>query len=145
MPNVREELISQAVAVAAQCDGMRCHMAHLSLNNNFGKKWRPYLLGNKYKRPDTEFWEECIATVKSKFPDFVFIAENTSSVNDQIFIQLGFDYTDNSSWANTLLSGHLDNIRCTIFSQSFKSLQTTCFSMYPMLLRYFYFFYFIYF
>lgn len=143
-PKVRELLIKQAVAISSQCDGLYCNMAHLAMNNHFAKKWRSYLLSHKYKRPEAEFWLELITTVKEKFPSFIFIAENYSSMfSSNDFISLGFDYVYEPEWERILRTSHLDNLRTFISMRSSKTLQTSCFRKFLSFFFSFYLFFII--
>lgn len=78
--------------IASQCDGVRCDMAMLCLNDIFGKTWGQYLSQIGFKQLQTEFWEEAITTIKREFPDFVFLAEVYWDLGWRLQ-QLGFDYT----------------------------------------------------
>ena len=70
-PGVREGAIDTVLSIAAQCDGIRCDMAMLLINDVFQRTW-----GERAGiRPGKEFWPELITTVKQLYPDFIFIAE----------------------------------------------------------------------
>jgi len=74
------------------CDGVRCDMAMLILNNVFHNTWIGLLNNYGYQKPDKEFWEVAINAVKSKFPGFIFIAETYWDLEWDLQ-QLGFDFT----------------------------------------------------
>ncbi|NWF90627.1 MAG: glycosidase, partial [Ignavibacteriaceae bacterium] len=57
------------------CDGVRCDMAVLPLNNVFQNTWLGVLKKYGFLRPDSEFWKDAISEVKSKNPEFIFLAE----------------------------------------------------------------------
>lgn len=74
------------------CDGVRCDMAMLPLNNTFKNTWVGPLQKNNFSVPETEFWEYAIKEVKSKNPDFIFIAEVYWNLEWDLQ-RLGFDFT----------------------------------------------------
>jgi hypothetical protein len=67
-------------------------MAMLLLADVFEKTWSGCALNPEAKRGTGEFWDEAIRTVKSEFPDFLFMAEAYWDREWQLQ-QLGFDYT----------------------------------------------------
>lgn len=57
--------------IAGQCDGVRCDMAMLMLNDVFDRTW-----GQRAgARPDEDYWRALIPAVKEDWPDFRFLAE----------------------------------------------------------------------
>jgi glycosidase len=73
--------------MAEQCDGVRCDMAMLLLNEVFARTW-----GSRAgERPPSEYWSKVIPAVKRAFPDFIFIAEAYWDMEWQLQ-QLGFDF-----------------------------------------------------
>lgn len=96
---IKELLLS----VTARCDGVRCDMAMLLLNDVFVKTWGrfPYAA----ETPDQEFWAEAIAAVKLSHPEFLFLAEVYWDLEARMQ-ELGFDYTydkrlyDDLFWRN---------------------------------------------
>lgn len=74
------------------CDGVRCDMAMLSINNVFKNTWVGIINRNHIDIPKTEYWEEVIGHTKKLRPDFVFIAEAYWDLEYHLQ-QLGFDYT----------------------------------------------------
>lgn len=73
--------------IASQCDGVRCDMAMLMLNNVFGKTWNNRI----GTTPATEYWRDVIDGVRKRNPDFTFIAEAYWDLEWEL-IQNGFDY-----------------------------------------------------
>jgi hypothetical protein len=82
-PQARKAMIDTIVGIARQCDGIRCDMAMLLLNDIFGKTWGS-LAG---PAPADEFWKLAIAAV----PGFTFIGEVYWDL-EWTMQQLGFDY-----------------------------------------------------
>jgi glycosidase len=87
---LRQALINELLLVSKVCDGVRCDMAMLALNDVFEKVWGSLISG--YRRPVTEFWTEAITQVKKLRPDFLFIAETYWGLEDKL-LELGIDFT----------------------------------------------------
>ncbi len=85
-PNMREALLQELQAIAPYCDGVRCDMAMLVLNDVFSQTWGESL--ETWKVPHQEFWSETL----SQFPDFVWIAEVYWD-REWDLQQLGFQFT----------------------------------------------------
>ena len=86
-PELRQAVIETIASIAAQCDGVRCDMAMLLLNQVFERTW-----GSRIgRRPPTEYWNEVIPAVKSAFPNLCFIAEAYWDLEWELQ-QHGFDY-----------------------------------------------------
>ena len=73
--------------IAGQCDGVRCDMAMLVMNDVFEKTWGI----RAGQRNATDYWMDLIGFVKEKEPGFLFIAEVYWDLEWQL-IQQGFDY-----------------------------------------------------
>lgn len=87
-PQARDALVNTLLGIARQCDGVRCDMAMLLLNDVFARTWGK---GGGAERPRDEFWPGAIGTIKREFPDFTFIAEVYWDL-EWTMQQLGFDY-----------------------------------------------------
>jgi hypothetical protein len=84
---LRKAVIDTVSGIAAQCDGVRCDMAMLLLNNIFERTW-----GERAgQRPPTEYWTDVIPAIKRAHPNFVFIAEAYWDLEWELQ-QLGFDF-----------------------------------------------------
>jgi hypothetical protein len=92
------------------CDGVRCDMAMLPLNNIFFNTWIGVLKKYGYEQPIKEFWEEAIAVIKSKNPEFLFIAETYWDLEWQLQ-QLGFDFTYDKKLTDRLAAGDIGTIK----------------------------------
>jgi hypothetical protein len=88
----RKALLSTIKKIAAMCDGIRCDMAMLLLNDVFEKTWSDRGLHSGNEQVAGEFWAEAISAVKAESPNFKFIAEAYWDREWQLQ-QLGFDYT----------------------------------------------------
>jgi len=91
-PELRRKMVRVLEKIAEQCDGVRCDMAMLMLNSVFEGTWGERAHPGGAPTPTVEFWDEAIAAVKSKFPDFLFIAEAYWDLGWDLQ-KLGFDYT----------------------------------------------------
>jgi hypothetical protein len=86
-PGLRQAVIETVSGIAAQCDGVRCDMAMLVLNQIFERTW-----GSRAgQRPPTEYWGEVIPAVKRANPYFCFIAEAYWDLEWELQ-QQGFDF-----------------------------------------------------
>ncbi len=99
----RIAMLELLLGIAARCDGVRCDMAMLLLNDVFAKTWAH--LPSESESPETEFWAEAIPAVKARQPDFLFLAEVYWGLESRMQ-SLGFDYTydkhlyDDLIWSN---------------------------------------------
>ncbi len=78
------------LSIAARCDGVRCDMAMLLLNEVFAKTWAH--LPTSESPPAGEFWARAISAVKQAQPGFTFMAEVYWGLEGRLQ-SLGFDYT----------------------------------------------------
>jgi hypothetical protein len=86
-PATREAMMQRLEQLAPHCDGLRCDMAMLILNDVFQKTWGWSNRNPAYKRPVEEFWAEAIRRV----PGLVYIAEAYWDT-EWTLQQLGFDF-----------------------------------------------------
>jgi glycosidase len=83
-PELRAAVGDTLLALAAQCDGLRCDMAMLMCNDVFARTWGG-------APPAEEYWPPLIERVKAEHPDFHFIAEAYWDMEWPLQ-QQGFDY-----------------------------------------------------
>jgi len=86
-PEFRRAAIETIVAIARQCDGIRCDMAMLMLNGIFERTWG----ARAGARPDDEYWTTLIRATRATWPDFKFIAEAYWGLEWELQ-QQGFDF-----------------------------------------------------
>jgi glycosidase len=86
--DARQALTAELMKIARVSDAVRCDMAMLVLNDIFRTVWGSIV---KEPMPPSEFWDEAIAAVKSKYPDFIFIAEAYWGKEKEL-LKLGFDH-----------------------------------------------------
>jgi hypothetical protein len=72
--------------IAAHCDGVRCDMAMLLLNDVFGRTWRRLLRG-EWPEPPEEFW----TTTTDVIPELTYLAEVYWGLEGTLLEQ-GFDF-----------------------------------------------------
>ena len=86
-PELRRAAIQTLLSIAAQCDGVRCDMAMLLLNQIFERTWE----SRATQRPPTEYWDDVISAIKRAHPGFCFIAEAYWDLEWELQ-QRGFDF-----------------------------------------------------
>jgi hypothetical protein len=86
-PGCRAAVIELLLGIAEQCDGLRCDMAMLLINDIFARTWG----GKAGPVPATEYWADVISAVKKKHPQFLFLAEAYWDLEWELQ-QQGFDF-----------------------------------------------------
>jgi hypothetical protein len=90
---LREAMLAELQAVAAQCDGVRCDMAMLLLPDVIARTWGERSRPADGSPPrDESFWSSAIRHVGQRHPGFVFMAEAYWDL-EWTLQQQGFDYT----------------------------------------------------
>lgn len=108
--DARKFLIDILLNLTDICDGVRCDMAMLPLNNVFYNTWIGVIKKYGFERPEKEFWEEAITAVKKKRKDFIFIAETYWDLEWQLQ-KLGFDFTYDKRLTDRLVGGDVQSIK----------------------------------
>jgi glycosidase len=108
-PLTREDMLGVLRRVAEHCDGARCDMAMLPLNDIFGNTWGPLI--SAFPTPKEEFWSEALAAL----PGFIWIAEAYWDLEWRLQ-QLGFDYTYDKRLYDCLLNGQVDVLKSRLAS-----------------------------
>jgi alpha amylase-like protein len=105
-PGLRQAEIENAPRIASQCDGVRCDMAMLLLNQIFERTW-----GSRAgQRPATEYWDHLIAATKKTQPNFLFIAEAYWDL-EWALQQQGFDFCYDKRLYDRLEHDSAENVR----------------------------------
>jgi len=106
-------------------------MAHLILNEVFQRSWGHQMYLGGFSRPQREFWEQVISSVKSEYPQVIFLSEAydyffTSPPEQELLTKLGVDYSYNKVVLDKLEHQHLDDLRGYISSQPQSVLNKMC-------------------
>ena len=109
----RAAMIALLQQVAGLCDGVRCDMAMLILNEVFAQTWKAF------PRPtpsfSTEFWSDAIGAIRRDYPDFVFLAEVYWGLERRLQ-ELGFNYTYDKSLYDGLISREPGSVQRHLFA-----------------------------
>jgi glycosidase len=105
-PGLRNAVTETLIDLADQCDGVRCDMAMLLLNNIFERTW-----GNRSgAKPEMDYWPAVIPVVKTKNANFKFIAEAYWDLEWELQ-QQGFDYCYDKKLYDRLEHENAENVR----------------------------------
>ena len=105
-PELRQCIVQGVKNIAEQCDGVRCDMAMLLMNDVFARTW-----GSRAgARPPTEFWTDVIRDVKKASPNFLFIAEAYWDLEFELQNQ-GFDFCYDKKLYDRLVHGDAEGVR----------------------------------
>jgi len=86
-PGLREAATDTLADIASQCDGVRCDMAMLMLNDIVTRTWG----ARAGERPSQDYWVTVIPAIKAAHPGFRFIAEAYWDL-EWVLQQQGFDH-----------------------------------------------------
>ena len=86
-PGLRSAIAETVRQIAEQCDGVRCDMAMLMMSDVFERTW-----GSRAgQKPAEDYWPSLIPAVRSRHPEFRFLAEAYWDL-EWALQQQGFDY-----------------------------------------------------
>jgi Alpha amylase, catalytic domain len=105
-PDLRAAVIATLDSIAAQCDGVRCDMAMLMMNDVFERTWG----GRAGPRPDTDYWPTVIPAVKAGHAGFTFVAEAYWDLEWELQ-QQGFDYCYDKRLYDRLVHEDAEQVR----------------------------------
>ncbi|MGH9361817.1 MAG: alpha-amylase family glycosyl hydrolase, partial [Thermoanaerobaculia bacterium] len=91
-PETRRRLRDTLLELADLCDGVRCDMAMLALDEVFYSTWWERACAPLPEPARGEAWSELIGAVRAKRPDFLFLAETYWGLEPALQ-DLGFDVT----------------------------------------------------
>ncbi len=86
-PEMRFALTKELKKISEHCDGVRCDMAMLVLNEIFNRTWAWVKRYSAYELQASEFWKE----VRHDMPELLLIAEAYWDT-EATLLSLGFDY-----------------------------------------------------
>lgn len=102
----REQACKVLDSIASLCDGVRCDMAMLLMDNVFTRTW-----GDLAGSPrDTPFWKKIIGWMKQEHPGFKFIAEVYWDMEWELQ-QQGFHFCYDKRLYDRLRHGQVEEIR----------------------------------
>ncbi|MEO7330952.1 MAG: alpha-amylase family glycosyl hydrolase [Minicystis sp.] len=110
LQKTRAALIAELGSIAERCDGVRCDMAMLVIDEVFRKSWAktPPIAGEEEAKG--ELWAEAIDTIRARFRGFLFVAEAYWDREWRLQM-LGFDYTYDKSFYDRLVHGSAPLVR----------------------------------
>lgn len=112
-PALRETVVETIAEIAGQCEGVRCDMAMLVLNTIFERTW-----GDRAgAKPDDDYWSTIIPTIKSRYPEFKFIAEAYWDLEWELQ-QQGFDYCYDKKLYDRMEHGDAESVRQHLLADS---------------------------
>lgn len=105
-PSTRRAMVSQLAAIADRCDGVRCDMAMLVLDDVFAGTWGTVVGRNE---PPGEFW----SLVRGELPDLLLIAEAYWDLEPQLQ-RLGVSFTYDKRFYDALKAGDGGGVRARL-------------------------------
>lgn len=105
-PGLRQAAVDTLVDIGRQCDGVRCDMAMLMMNDVFAETWKRKAEG----LPAREYWDDVIAAARAAHPQMLFIAEVYWDLEHELLRQ-GFDYTYDKRLYDRLAMGQISEIK----------------------------------
>jgi hypothetical protein len=108
---LRRSVMETVAEIASQCDGIRCDMAMLMLNNIFERTW-----GSRAgEKPIDDYWTTLIPAIKGKYPEFRFIAEAYWDLEWELQ-QQGFDYCYDKKLYDRMEHADAESVRLHLFA-----------------------------
>ncbi|HET7486603.1 MAG TPA: alpha-amylase family glycosyl hydrolase [Acidimicrobiales bacterium] len=105
-PGLRSAVVETLRSIADQCDGVRCDMAMLLLNDVFRRTW-----GTRAGAPPADdYWTTVIPGVRQTHPDFKFLAEAYWDLEFTLQEQ-GFDWCYDKRLYDRLLHESPESVR----------------------------------
>lgn len=94
-------------SISELCDGLRCDMAMLVLNDVFGKTWAQYLTAMEEPQ---EFWPYAINSIRDIRANFTFIAESYWGLEKQL-LEAGFNYSYDKDFYDALINSDVESLK----------------------------------
>ncbi|MEM9930064.1 MAG: alpha-amylase family glycosyl hydrolase [Bacteroidota bacterium] len=88
--DAQQFMLEQLERIALYCDGVRCDMAMLPIQEVRQRTWG--FLPPRPRPTDNDFWPSTIQNIKQIHPDFIFLAEVYWDMEWRLQ-EMGFDYT----------------------------------------------------
>jgi hypothetical protein len=112
-PGLRQAVIETIAEIAGQCDGIRCDMAMLMLNNIFERTWG----ARAGAKPAADYWVTVIKAIKAKYAEFRFIAEAYWDLEWELQ-QQGFDHCYDKKLYDRMERGEAEGVRLHLLADS---------------------------
>ena len=109
-PEYRAAAEETLAHIARQCDGVRCDMAMLLLNDVFANTWGQQI---PQPRPRDEFWPPLIQAIRREHPDFTFLAEVYWDLEKTLLSQ-GFDLCYHKNLYDRIMQWDYDGLRALL-------------------------------
>ncbi len=110
--DTRAAMLSELESIARQCDGVRCDMAMLVMNEIFIDTWKEHSCRDPVVTE--EFWPAAIHRVRTKHTDFLFLAEAYWNRERQLIHQ-GFDFAYHKQFTDAVLHGR-DTVQSVVLN-----------------------------
>lgn len=104
-PDTRSAVVAVLEELSAHCDGVRCDMAMLLLNDVFERAWRP-VLRDAWRQPQQEFWPHAVGQA----PSLTWLAEVYWDL-EWTLQQQGFHFTYDKRLLDRLREGDARAVR----------------------------------
>ncbi len=105
-PGLRSAIAETVQQIAEQCDGVRCDMAMLMMSDVFERTW-----GSRAgARPTEDYWNSLIPAVRSRHPEFRFLAEAYWDL-EWALQQQGFDFCYDKKLYDRMEHGDAEKVR----------------------------------
>ena len=105
-PGLRQAAIETVSGIAGQCDGLRCDMAMLPMNEIFERTWG----ARAGMRPSSDYWTEVVQAVRRGHSHFLFMAEAYWDL-EWALQQQGFDFCYDKRLYDRLEHGDAESVR----------------------------------
>ncbi|HYR02693.1 MAG TPA: alpha-amylase family glycosyl hydrolase [Syntrophobacteria bacterium] len=112
-PGLRQAVIGTVSEIAEQCDGIRCDMAMLMLNNVFERTWG----ARAGAKPVADYWTTIIPAIKGRNQEFRFMAEAYWDLERELQ-QQGFDYCYDKKLYDRMQHGDAESVRLHLLEDS---------------------------
>ena len=110
---LREAAVATLNDIAGQCDGVRCDMAMLFLDEVAQRTWA----GRLQPVRDQPYWREVTSRVRHAHPDFLFLAEAYWDLEGPLFEQ-GIDFCYDKPLYDRLRDGDAASVRAHLLADS---------------------------
>jgi len=110
---LRAAILGTLLDIAGQCDGVRCDMAMLVLNEIFARTW-----GERAgAKPEDDYWQNLIPAIKARWPEFRFMAEAYWDLEWELQ-QQGFDYCYDKKLYDRMEHANAEEVRQHLLADS---------------------------